>query len=126
MQPWQLAEPDRVNALSYSPDGKSLVVTSFERIRIFDTSNGELLREINFIGANFRKAALSPGGRFLATHVRNQVYLWDLTRDDRSPLSRQPGGRMAFSHDGSEFFVTGGRRGYLNVWKLPSANAEPE
>jgi WD40 repeat protein len=113
-----------IQAIAYSPDGKTLVTASGS-IRIWDAANGRLVREM---AKNpdwpIRSLAVAPDGRFLVTLGKHVAapdgksegrlpappQLWDLAKEMPRPtqLYPKPAGVAAFSPDGSRVAVSDG------------------
>jgi hypothetical protein len=105
---------DEVNALAFSPDGKSLVAGSFNRavpgalkgrgLRRWDVASGKELQTFDCSEDVFN-VLFSPDGTQLATVGGRYPYrsrLWDVTTGKERPLPAGVGGRAvrAFSADG--------------------------
>jgi eukaryotic-like serine/threonine-protein kinase len=111
----------RISGLCFAPDGRWLVTGSFDRlIKIWDPSNGNLLRSWEGSGGLISALALSPDGRRLAScGVEDKmVKLWDpLT--GREILSLRGHTAMAhgvaFSPDGQRL-ASSSHDGTIRIW----------
>jgi WD40 repeat protein len=67
-----------VNALSFSPDGKTLAVGSGDhRVHLWDTATGLIRRTLPGQRSTGKSIAFSPDGRWLATLGFDRVSVWD-------------------------------------------------
>jgi WD40 repeat protein len=111
-------------SVALSPAGDSFAAsaatvgnTYAEPVRIWDTSTGEMRRELD--GTAGRPIALSPDGTILATGGKS-IGLWDVRtgkrlRELRGYLKKTQS--IAFSADGRLLF-SGGSWGTVNAWEV--------
>src|SRR5207253_2177975 len=73
-----------VQRASLSPDGKRVATAAVdETVRIWDASNGELLRVIH--GPSHTAAFRPRGDELLTTGNRGYAVVWRVSLDDRAP-----------------------------------------
>ena len=112
-----------VNAVAFSPDGKTLASAEGETIYLWDVKTGKEIRRIEKNGWTVLRLAFSPDGETLASTAPGNetvIRLWDVATG--KPL--QPAGpdgvvrSVAFSPDG-RFVATGcwlGKDSPLRIW----------
>jgi YD repeat-containing protein len=120
----QMNEGDGAYQLAFSPDGKSLALTTLSAaaIRIFNVENGVPEGPPNRPVWDFD---FSPDGRRLATASRQKARVWDVhTGEPVSPIVELMRIlRVKFSPDGKTVAVAGGdRAGDLRVWDAASGS----
>ncbi len=114
--------PDSVDCLRYSPDGKLLVAAVGKRVKIWNTSTYEHLRDLPACKNDVSGFVFSPDGQLLAVSVdyHDMVDLWNMgTFKKYKSLaieSDTPGG-LQFSTDGKTLFV-GDVQGRLTYWDV--------
>src|SRR5207245_843841 len=96
-----------------SPDGKTLAVSNFQALTLFDVATGKTIKTLrNERGIGMASVVFSPDGKMLAsTDHGNAIQLWDIAsgqpvRQISSPGRVRPGSGIVFSADGR--FVTMG------------------
>jgi WD40 repeat protein len=117
-----------VDALQFTPDGKSLVVLSTRpgrEIGIFDLQ-GRLQHAIATGNRHSPSAmVVSPSGRWLAASVNNDIGVWDLQTHERRGLLRGHRGfvtGLAYTQD-ERHLVSAGDDGTLRVWNTESGQS---
>jgi WD40 repeat protein len=113
----RLRHEDEVRAVAFSPDGKKIasVPQGGSRIRVWNTTTGKLLREIDAPGIFSRKIfapddyslAFTPDGKAIAAGVGPDVCFWELASGRQ--VRRFPGkGKgivaLTFSRDKKSFY----------------------
>jgi WD40 repeat protein len=120
--------PERVEAVAFSPDGSLLAAAGREAITIWDVANGQRVGDpIEGSTINVSAMAFSPDGRVLATAeiLGGEVRVWDAD-------SRQPAGKsllvpdetvdvIAFNATGSQL-ATGSTSGSTRIWDLATGS----
>jgi WD40 repeat protein len=117
----------QVNAVLFTPDGRTLISTSLDgSARFWDVAAGrELANPLRSHVGSICAAALTPDGRRLVTggeRPRDAVKLWDLVA--RRELLSLPGegeffAQLVFSPDGSMLAAVS-LSGTANLWRAPS------
>jgi WD40 repeat protein len=68
-----------VKSVSWSPDGKRIVVAG-KTVQVVDTTNGGLILTFNHNGNGERSVSWSPDGKYIAVIGENSMaYIWDAT-----------------------------------------------
>ncbi|MDB6109661.1 MAG: serine/threonine protein kinase with repeat [Pedosphaera sp.] len=102
----------RAEAVAFSPDGSSFVTGCQKSLRVWETSTGNLIRELRGSSGNVNSAAYSPNGDALATvDADGTLALWNpATGEQINSTSAHQGTCfwVAFSPDG-KFLATVGR-----------------
>jgi WD40 repeat protein/DNA-binding CsgD family transcriptional regulator len=120
---WQ-AHTDRVSALAFSPDGRTLATGSWDgAIKLWDLESGSLLwtsRQTNTIQC----VAFAPYGRTLASGGDDTViWLWDARGGTFLQRLNEPSAMvnaLAWSRDGS-LLASGGFDGNIRLWEMQGA-----
>jgi WD40 repeat protein len=112
-----------VDALAFLRDGKTLAVTAFPHIRLYDWSVGKETRRFPDPYGGSKTLAVSPDGNTLAAGRHDGIVrLWDLTGGKE--LHELKGHKemvysVAFSPDGKTL-VSGGEDRTVRVWEVAS------
>ena len=114
-----------VREICFSPDGKWIAVLNHISIRLFDTSDGESIKTIEFGDTFFRSECMcvSPDGRWIATGGgRNLIKLWDAAtgKEVRSFKGHSDAVTcVSFNPDGQQI-VSGSQDGTVKQWNVAS------
>lgn len=111
-------EDEKVHSVAFSPDGDLVAAGTYMQARLFDVSDGEHVRTIEY-RHSVDDLAFSPDGAILGAGLG--VYGVSLHQlPDGSELAQLHGGydnRLAFSPDG-ETIATGNRNGVVWLWHV--------
>jgi len=111
---WRARASARPNAMSWSPDGKRLLVSSARSLRVFD-DRGRVPLDLGPGAAPIRAAALAPSGRAVAyvmeTSGQSQLWIVPRIRPDANAARRLFAGTgelrgLTWSPDGRWLLVT--------------------
>jgi WD40 repeat protein/DNA-binding winged helix-turn-helix (wHTH) protein len=110
-QPMVLAHESGVDALAFSPDGKTLATAAFDNvIRIWDLSTGNEVRAFSGHTALITFVAFSPdSGALLSTGFDQTARVWDVATGRLLSTTPDPHGSARFSIDGSSIVYANGR-----------------
>ncbi|MEG4046531.1 serine/threonine-protein kinase [Microcoleus sp. Pol17_C1] len=112
-----------VNALALSPDGQTLVSSSFGTIKIWNVRTGGLVRTLNSVHSkkSVNTLAVSPDSSILASGGGDKnVILWDLKRGRRMrtiPAHTAAVNAIAFSRDG-QTLASGSDDKTIRLWNV--------
>jgi len=118
-----------VNALTHSPDGRSLVTTTWEeipgeKIKVWDVETGALVAKLDgyrWSTGDVYDMVFSPDGSLLATAAFDRrVLLWDTASWELKATlfgHRGPVFDLSFSPDGSRL-ISAGAEGMVKFWDL--------
>jgi WD40 repeat protein len=121
-----------VNSVAFSPDSKSVAVSSVVNFTLLNAATLERIGEpilglgatwIPQVGAGTPECvAFSPDGKTLAFDVREELWLWEIAT--RKPLAHFTGHadwitKIAYSPDG-KIIVSGDRGGAIRLWDAES------
>lgn len=114
----------RVKSIAFSPDGRTLVVSSGNEIVFWDPSTGERKAMLTENG-DFYYLLFSPDGRMLATRSEFGIHLWNIDPTDiqKSELRHTITGygwevnSIAFSPDGKSV-ASGYERKNIKLWDV--------
>lgn len=113
------ANPKNIKAVEFSSDNRYLASSGWNGyLKIWDTSNWELLRTIPNTG--HYDIAFSPDGKMIASTSNGSVSLWWV--GDGTKVVQLPGPTdwihpIDFSHDGTSL-VVGAEDGILRIWDI--------
>lgn len=115
---------NRVVAVTFSPDGRVLATAGHDNsVRLWDVSNGQVLRTLPGHTEEVAAIAFSPSGRQLASGGYDQnVRLWDLQPVSPSATltgHRGPVWSVAWTRDGR--LVSGGTDRTIRLWDVSTA-----
>jgi WD40 repeat protein len=127
--PDELKTFSNIYAVSYSPNGKYLVIgDAFYRLAIWNLETGQV--KIDKLPNVANDMAFAPSGNPLAIGaVFNHIILWDISAEkqvniahssERSTVFYQ----VAWSHDGRHLAI-GGSHAYLGIWDMDLNQPEP-
>ncbi|MGH9885753.1 MAG: WD40 repeat domain-containing protein, partial [bacterium] len=108
-------------ALAFSPDGRWLVTSGGDEVRVFDTSTWKRVSTI--AGPRVRSLSFAPAGSHLAVGTYDGVAsIWEVPSGTRGRVLRDSGASVdaiAYSHDGA-LLATASRDGLEQVWEANS------
>ncbi len=123
--------PDRISAMSFSPDGALLATAAFgtpesdNSVRLWDVAAQTLVATLEGHSTMIDDVSFSPDGALLATAARdNAVKLWDVSARELiatleasgSDKSWQYPKSLSFSRDGTT--LAGGLYGHIKLWDV--------
>ena len=113
---------DRVFAVAFSPDGKTIVTASYDKTaRLWDTQNGNELATLNH-QAMVKAATFSPDGKTIATASNDKTArLWDTKNgNELTTLNHQARVfAVAFSPDGKTIATASDDKTARLHWATP-------
>jgi WD40 repeat protein len=99
--------PANIQAITYSPDGQVLAITSGNKISLIDITTGRVLQELFANGKNIRCLKFSPDGRKVAAAtVDDRLWIWEIITGDilqTTDAFTGPVLDVDFSPDGNRF-----------------------
>jgi WD40 repeat protein len=123
----QLAPPEPVTALAFSPDGAWLVSGGYNQALVWNGSTGKLARKIVGLPGRIRALAFSPDGKLLAAAggmagQSGAAVLVDFSTGAVTPLATANDELLAvaFSPDG-KLVAAGGANNLAEVWTAADA-----
>jgi WD40 repeat protein len=120
------ADPQNLNDLAFSPDGRWLAAAGGTSVLVWDASTGALLFRLEGHDERVWSVAFSPDGRLLATGSADRtIRLWTLAeRRVRTILRGHASSVNAvrFSADGTRL-VSAGADSTARVWKVDEGSA---
>jgi len=120
---WSLKASDlNVIGFAFIPDGKQILITDDDGVKVLDAANGKLTRSFAKNKRPIRCVAVSPDGTLALTGdmgnatIGSELLLWDV--DSGKPIQMlQSGnfGQVLFSQDGKLMLACGGT---IEVWSV--------
>jgi WD40 repeat protein len=122
------AHADLVHAVAFSPDGKLLATTGYDRlVKLWDVSTGKEVRTLKDHSDAVYGLAFSPDGKYLATGAADRaVKLWDVATGARlATLSDSTDWvyALAWSPDGKRLAAAGVDRS-IRTWDVAGGEAK--
>jgi WD40 repeat protein len=99
--------PANIQAITYSPDGQMLAITTGGKISLVDIASGRVLQELVANGTNIRCLKFNPDGRKVAAVTDDdRLWIWEIITGDilqTTDAFTGPVLDVGFSPDGSRF-----------------------
>jgi WD40 repeat protein len=99
--------PDEIQAITYSPDGQVLAITTANKVSLVDITTGQVLQELVANGVKIRCAKFSPDGRKVAGATDDdRLWVWGVITGEilqATDAFTGPVLDVDFSQDGSRF-----------------------
>jgi WD40 repeat protein len=115
-----------VDSVAFSPDGKTLVSSSYEKeIRLWDLKTAKEVNTFGNQGVRLHSVKFSPDGKTLALAAEDSVQLWDVATEKRVAALQHPDATVvgvAFSPDGKTLASVGSDR-TIRVWDMLGAKS---
>jgi len=111
---YTLTSPFEWTAISFSPDGKSLV-TAADAVQVWKASDGKLHFSPTGDLTSYRNALFSPDGAQMVTTDQGVIHLWDM-RDGALLQSLEALPPALFSPDGAMLITSG--EGVVGFWQV--------
>ena len=118
--------------VAWSPDGKTLATSDFEKIRLWDAATGEGLGSLSGHFSQVMSAAWLDGGRLVSCSEDRTIRLWPLQTNEVGRTTSQILGAhldaatcLAISRDGTTL-ASGGNDGSLELWNLNTTREQAE
>jgi WD40 repeat protein len=113
------------SAITYSPDGKTLLLIAGNCVQIRDAANGALLCSLIGHTKPVRDMICSKiGGRVITRSDDGTVRVWSLSNGRCERVLREPGVPIVYLAAAESRFVTCTNRGLVRVWDMRSLNAK--
>jgi WD40 repeat protein len=103
--PWPAPSAGRVNALAFSPAGKTLALAELRCIRLWEVPTGKEVRQLEDPPPGTIRLAFSPEGKWLLSVTKKALCQWEVATGKRARLSRTANAvnAIAFAPDGNTF-----------------------
>ncbi|MDZ7320019.1 MAG: WD40 repeat domain-containing protein [candidate division KSB1 bacterium] len=121
-----------IQAITFAPDGKTILGSFHNEIRIWNVATGEYLGNLEIAGPNFSITVFQPGGKLVASWGsggEQPIRIWDpTTRQVIQNIHKVSEGilyniskvhGMGFSSDGETLFFSAA--GYIGLWNVKNA-----
>jgi WD40 repeat protein len=120
-----LKDPDGVDVLAFSPDGKTLASTSGAAIKLWDVAGGSITAALTGPTGDVYSVAFSPDGKTLASGSDDgTIELWDVASGaDAKTLTSHTDQvwSVAFSPDGKTL-ASGSKDCTVKLWQVGAGN----
>ena len=119
------AHSNRINSISFSPDGKQFVTTSFDRdIKIWDVETGEEKKNMQWeMNSVSRDAVFTPdGNKVVSGHLSGLIKIWDVQTGEKIKEWEAHNSEIvsiAVSQDGQRIVSTS-KDATMKIWNLES------
>ncbi len=109
----------RVNALSFSPDGKYLA-TGSNNVTLWKVSSGQRIRQMED-GGQVYTISFSPDGKYLATGNWEKASIWEVNSGHRLWQMKHEGRvyAVSFSPNG-QYLAAGGSDKAITLYRIPT------
>lgn len=108
----------KVKATRITPDGKLLMATDGEQLKVYDVATSKIVRQhkVGRSWASGQSAAFSPNGLLLAVGDGYKFHLWNLVTFTELPIveGQEIGWSAVFCPDNQHFVTTS--NGVINIW----------
>ncbi|MFO7870556.1 MAG: CAP domain-containing protein [Kiritimatiellia bacterium] len=84
-----------VSSLAFSRDGETIAVGAPPGIRLFKSSNGSRIRDIETGGLNVKSVCFSPDGRNIAAGLYNYITVWNVQNGELLKKAEGTFGRVS-------------------------------
>lgn len=120
------AHSNRINSISFSPDGKQFVTTSFDRnIKIWDVETGKEMQNMKWeMNSVSQDAVFTPdGNKVVSGHLSGLIKIWDVQTGEKIKEWRAHNSEIvsvAVSPDGQRIVSTS-TDATMKIWNLESS-----